>query len=357
MMFLKKQKWASIFIINVFILWLLLEVLLRIVWKSPYTEPFPNTALYYPNLSTIFRNVDQVFDGGLKEVKFKTSHLSFILNEKNELPHGNYALSLGGSTTECALLPEGKRWPDLINTPTLNYGKSRLDSIDSYFNLKYILDHFKLHPQFIFVLDGVNNLSHLLSDRFIFEETSYQHQYGVWWQNAILRHFYVFTFVKKFFQNQNYVEFYKSQVENNLKHPPMFMDDLQKTWMEKRDLFHKKLLEINSKIKNLALSHHSQVILLTQPHSFFEDYVPSNKLDLRVTPIVDGKRLGILEAGWLMNEFNKLTIQVAKELNIIFLDTAECMAKQNSSNLFYDAVHLTETGAKVFAQCINEELR
>ena len=72
---------------------------------------------------------------------------------------GLYGLVLGGSTTESALVDEGKRWPDLLAIPSLNFGKSRLNSSHTLINLHVLLNKYKLKPDYIFIMDGINNLS------------------------------------------------------------------------------------------------------------------------------------------------------------------------------------------------------
>ncbi|MBI2501045.1 MAG: hypothetical protein HYW02_06200, partial [Deltaproteobacteria bacterium] len=121
-----------------------IEITLRILWANPYVLLFPDAYIHHPNLHRIFRHLDRVYEGAPDHVYFNTSSLGFIENRRTrELDRGDgtnfYGAAFGGSTTESATVQENSRWTDLLSFPVLNYGLSRMTSVNNYLAMKHVL--------------------------------------------------------------------------------------------------------------------------------------------------------------------------------------------------------------------------
>lgn len=354
-------RWLRLIVMNTCVFVVLADVALRCLWANPYISPYPNTSLHHPQLDFAFHQVHIIDPHAPPTVRFRTSSWSYVQSTRtvrlaSQLPAGDYAIALGGSTTECALLPEDSRWPDLVRWPTLNYGKSRLDSADSLVNLRFLTETKGLRPRIIFILDGVNNLSHLLQRGLPLPGPHYRHQYGAWWQDRILRHVYVAAFAWKFLQRGDYREFYRDQVVRNLHHDGIDEIELQRYWQAHQDEFRRQLHVLYSHLHAVTERAHAVGIVLTQPHAYQESFQPALGQDLRTFPVIQDRRLSLQQSRWLFDQFNALTRKVARTIGLLVIDTAACLAPDAAGELFYDAVHLTMTGARRFAECVNGEL-
>ena len=157
------MKIIKIVTINVLVFLFLFELLLRFFWNNSYV-PFDDKVYFHkPFVSYEFINISQLYDYE-KKIILRTGKYGNIINKKKIGIQKNqtYALALGGSSVESALVPEGLRWPDLLSIPTFNFGKSRLNSSHTVENLKYIFKNYDLKPKYIFIMDGVNNLSNYI---------------------------------------------------------------------------------------------------------------------------------------------------------------------------------------------------
>jgi len=77
----------------------------------------------------LFKNISKIY-GEEETVSFRTNRFRSIIGPKGfeEIIENDFAIALGGSTTEYALVAENKQWPDLVRLLTLKFGKSRLSS-------------------------------------------------------------------------------------------------------------------------------------------------------------------------------------------------------------------------------------
>ena len=344
----------KVILINLILIFFLLEVSLRIFWTNPYVSSYENAYFHEPNVDLKFSKINKLYNYK-KKVTFRTGKYGNIKNGINDpIDFHNYAIVLGGSSTESALVPEGKRWPDLLNIPTLNFGKSRLNTSHSVKNLEYIINEYNLTPSKVFVMDGVNNL----------------HNFIYWGKNGlskpdfssgkslykfILKNYYTSAFFFSLVKRSDYYLFYKIDVERRKMLPKMTDEDFEKYWGENKDKMYDTLMLALSKIKDLSRKNNIEVHILTQPHAYDENYNIYNE-DLRVTPIINNKSLSIKQSRTLMQYYNKLTTIVAKDLSLNFHDISACFESTDTSDLLYDAFHFTIEGSEFFAECLNAKL-
>jgi len=349
------MKIIKIVTINVLVFLFLFELLLRFFWNNSYV-PFDDKVYFHkPFVSYEFINISQLYDYE-KKIILRTGKYGNIINKKKIGIQKNqtYALALGGSSVESALVPEGLRWPDLLSIPTFNFGKSRLNSSHTVENLKYIFKNYDLKPKYIFIMDGVNNLSN----------------YITWGENGlsspeystnkniikfIRKNYYTSALIIDLIKKNNYFLFYKADTERRNKlaiHKDFFLSEFIR--LNKKKMFNSlqsKLIEM----KKISQSNNFKIIILTQPNSYYKNF-KAYQYDLRTKPIINGKALTIEQAYNLSRFYNELTKEVAQSVNLSFIDINKCFDKKNTSGLFYDSFHFTIEGSKYFAKCLNKSL-
>ena len=346
------MKILKLIVINCSLLFILCELMLRVAWQSPYVPSYEGAYFHEPNQSVIFKNVSKIY-GQTDIVYFKTDDYGAIVGpeETSNILKGDYAIALGGSTTECALVTENKRWPDLLDLPTINFGKSRLNSSHTLKNLNFVIENYKMEPRLIFIMDGVNNLSAYLSrgpmGLFSTDPKGFY--------RLALTYSYTLALIWTNIKSNDYFAFYKTQVSLNKQMPLMQEEELQKYWIKEKNSIFNSQVKVFKKFKETIKNKNSKIIILTQPHAFEDNYFPM-KTELRSTPIINNKRLSIKQAKWLMDSYNETTVEAAKFSNLSLIDVSLCFQGVDTSSLFYDAYHYTEKGSKYFAKCLTDSL-
>lgn len=342
---------------------LVLEIAVRLFWQNPYVLPEEKAYVHHPNLHQKYYHIDELYADAPEPVLFNTSDFGFIENSKTrswggERSKGDFALALGGSTTESGTVTEDRRWADLLDVLTLNFGKSRMYSYNTYYNLLHLLGKKGLRPRWIFVMDGVNNLSHYLSigpeafdvskDRYAFSKAK---------SLFVLQHVHLAAFLWKLPRQSNFVRFYEFLAARNKRNPVLEDADFE-DWKERnRNPIRKTLTKILAEMKSASRPSETKMILLTQPHSYRSDYRPYRNRDLRVFPLIGGKRLSLDQSREAMALWNEATVEAGRELGIPTADVAACFDRADVSDLIYDAWHFTQKGSDYFAQCLKQELK
>ena len=139
------------------------ETALRLAWTNPYTleRAGPHRfRLHRPSLHATVTARDLYAGGG--EVRFATGSDRAVGSGREDF--SSAAIALGGSTTESALVPEGGRWPDLVAGGARNFGVSGNTLIDSYRNLRWLVDSGEAAIETVFLTHAINDLRALLSE-------------------------------------------------------------------------------------------------------------------------------------------------------------------------------------------------
>ncbi len=346
---------------------LLIELGLRWLWLNPYSlyaEPHSESRLHEPGL-VAYVNVDNDTYPGTHSIRFAINSTKAVSSGPAANP--GEIIALGGSTTECGLIPEGQRWPDLLDPPAHNFGVSGNTSLDSYQNLKYLLA--KGAPKFktILLMHGVNDL-----DRFLSRGLE---DFNRWEPRPIANVLamldsadqQIFSFLRvKDSALLSFIRYYS----NNLKGRPFYtplakqaaaqagqapLSDsgfagltqrLRKELLPAREKIYRQLAELCDRAG-------LDLVLLTQPHAFAADYRPPGP-DLRVFPSYHGKLLNTAQTSFVMDLINNQTRSLAAQLDLRLLDADACFTAGNTDLWFFDSVHYTPEGAKQFATCINQ---
>jgi len=290
-------------------------------------------------------------------------HTKNSLGFRGEEPPINFLNSLkiitvGGSTTECTFISDGKTWTDVLSKKLkgefryLWMNNAGFDGHSTFGHIVLMEDYIvKLKPDIVLFLVGANDQSIMDPNEQDLE---------------ILRSKYVFTSVKSFFKSManhsevfalglNIYRYWKAVqigVEhaefdfNNYKRIDLnryLNDDYLKTKkqsLEASKVYAEEFRKRLQKLIKISTNNHIEPVLITQP-AFYGDFIDDvTKVDFQFTAI-----------SWeLLEIFNDVTRQVGKENNILVIDLAKEMPK--SSKYYYDWLHYTNEGAEKVAEII-----
>jgi lysophospholipase L1-like esterase len=289
-------------------------------------------------------------------------------------------LAVGGSTTECLYVTDKRSWPWLLQD-TLNQrlkqavfvgnaGKSGLLAIHH----DYLLRNYPLADKFewIIVLVGINDLgAHLRQNygnrrltvaqetlsptyadkayyRFLtpfrllertamlgaIGETVVQDPQGLWYQSARQRR-------------------QDSLRVRTINQPPADFDSMLATYAA-------DLRSIVDATRRMSDTHHvkQRLVLVTQP-TMYREGLPEDLERLLWGFADDASAYSTPNLAGMMDAFNQVLIQVARETNVDFIDLASMLPKDTS--VFYDDAHFNDAGsarvAEVFADFFAAQLK
>lgn len=344
-----------------------MEVLLRLLWANPYLlnyEAGDNVRFHPKNMRGYFK-VERLYEGEHR-IRLKVLD-NFAISDGRE--HKKEAVCLGGSTTESALVPEGLRWPDIINPPCYNYGVSANTLIDGYRDLRHLVQEGVVTAKKVYIMFGVNDLRAFLLKREVPFDTN-------GWLNDPLgntlstidkadtglpggiriKDSSLLSFILHNYQNIRGRAFYSSylkQVKEQAalqvvsdKEFDVFLKELREDFLPKRMEVYQRIRDFASGPKSLSVTY------LTQPHAFDEDFTPYAD-DLRLYPVYKGKKMTLLQASMAMDVINAHTREAASLFGHKVIDVEACFRGKPLGGLFYDSVHYTLKGSRQFAQCVD----
>lgn len=363
-------KTLLINITTILIILLVSEFALRLTWVNPYQ--LKNDHLAYTRLHPAGLHLE-----GVVSELYPGRHLiAFHINDDYSLA-GDFQenptpvnIAVGGSTTECGLVPEGNRWPDLLNEPALNYGVSANTLIDGFYNLRYINETVGENIGNVFVMFAVNDLrAYLLKGHANFTREKWRQKLGniadsiddasrKVFAGLQLKQSYVLSFVQYYWSQYAGRDFYSGAIlsrekQKRLDYLPdsdyeFFLREFSEQFLPKRE-------EILEDYYRYTSENNINLIFLTQPHAFGRKF-PAHTMDLRLYPVVDGKKMTGEQAAAVMDLLNNQTRTFSKTHNLTLIDVESCLEKNAPHEMFYDSVHYTLEGSKAFSECVNEAL-
>ena len=363
-----KSVWlarAALVVLAPLLAFTLLEGLLRLAWVNPYT-PSPPVDRYQSRLGDAWWRASAytggLYDGGGRIQGVRTRFRSLSGGGPDV---ATPVIALGGSTTEAVLVPQGQRWPDLLEPPAMNYGVAENSVIDSYRNLSLLLNEIDLRPQRILLMHAVNDLTEILRapDHFgidllphrpihnPLEAEATRRIMGVPVRDSWLLSFISFQFYERVGRDL-------TRAAPPVVLPPnaIFLGEPQ---IQALADYVKTLLPARKQaiqaIQELAAAHGAELVLLTQPHAMRPDYEPY---------LVERRMMRTFRSQWMPYEgdamlfgiVNDHTRQVAADLGLALVDVDQCFEALNPTPLFYDGVHYTPMGSVAVAECINNTL-
>ena len=304
-----------------------------------------------------------------KSSKFDATiiHTKNSLGFRGEDPPADFAkyfkiITVGGSTTECTFLSDGKTWTDQLgkklktNFKDIWINNAGFDGHSTFGHLVLMEDYIaKLQPQIVLFLIGANDQGtddmgeqdmEIMRNRFYYYSVK-------GYLKSMANHSEVFSLGLNFYRYWKSVKIGVEHTEldfeifKNVDINYYMTDDYIKSKKNNLQLsrisaegFRKRL----QRLIDISIKNNIEPILITQP-SFYGDFIDDvTKVDFKFTTM-----------SWeILEIFNDVTRQVGKENNILVIDLDREMPK--SSKYYYDWLHYTNEGAEKVAEIIYNNL-
>lgn len=285
-----------------------------------------------------------------------THHTKNSLGFRGPEPPADWAsrltiLTIGGSTTECLFLSDGKTWADELarriaaERPDAWVNNAGLDGQSTFGHLILLRDFVStLRPTLAVFLIGTNDVGR--GDPTDFDSALRPQSYGRLHHAAtfLAEHSAVASLTQNLLRvvRTHSAGFGHSEVNLHAK-PRGLIDapDMDRLLADHRRLYldgyRRRVRQIVETSRGLG----TEPVLLTQPALYGEAIDPTTGVDLREV-YIDGATNGIL--GWrLLELYNDVTREVGREMGAAVIDLAREMPKD--SQYFYDFLHFTNEGA------------
>ena len=341
--------------IGCIIAFILLEIILRCYNPFEFRQQGDTIVLpanaRYEIKNTQFLSLDSVI------VHTKNS-LGFRGEEKPvDFENRISVITVGGSTTECFYISDGKDWSALLSNklksdlPTIWINNAGMDGHSTFGHQILLHDHLsKIKPNYVTFLVGVNDVGRTDLD----ESTGPEHK---GWKGFVKKHSTVVGLIVNLKRN------YEAR-KRGINHNPTDLksceqlDSLDLAGIQDQVDFHKKQLagKYKNRLRVLIDSCRAlgiRPILITQPA-----LIGAGGDDLTGVDLERIKRWDPLggKAFWLTLEvYNDVTRTLAIEKGVHLIDLARQMPK--SSRYFYDCEHFTVSGCEMVAQILYEDLK
>jgi lysophospholipase L1-like esterase len=337
-----------------------LEVLLRVFQPMEYRVR-GNKIILTPDRKYIFDNnkIDKVD----KVIYVSRNHLGF----RGEALPGDFAhtltiLTVGGSTTECIQISEGKTWSDILASKLkrrfkpLWLNNAGIDGHSTFGHLVLMEDYIvRLKPKMVIFLLGAND--RYLTDSSALDKKSFKKPAATSWKgfvNTLAWYSEVVNYAVNL--NRHAQALRVGVVHRNIDFAKLktidITDDHLKALLEQ----HKKLYlnpyrQRLQKLIDLARGHGIEPVLITQPMIYGAVIDPVSGADLGRVDIggINGKTT------WeILKLYNQVTTQVAAQNQVLLIDLANELPK--TSRYFYDTLHFTNEGCQAVAEIIFQHL-
>ncbi len=268
---------------------------------------------------------------------------------------------LGGSTTECRVVPEDSRFPYLVGRRLEETLKVKVNSYNgarsgnnSLHSINILLHKLMpLHPDFVVMMHNINDLVALLYE-------------GTYWNKNASRRVLVEVrptlagHVRGFFQvlrAYTIPHLYQAIIElgQRVKGGDQDADEFGHLRRKKVEINKPYLLkEFRANLQSfidLCRARGITPVLLTQPNRLQGNLDPKTWKEVQ---ILEDKGISFREFGELHGLFNQAIREVGAANQVLVVDLAKEIPAEEK--YVYDPVHLTERASKMAAQIISREL-
>jgi lysophospholipase L1-like esterase len=292
------------------------------------------------------------------------NHMGF----RGELPPHNFAdcltiIAIGGSTTECTLISDGKTWCDILaaklkekfNPLWLNNGG--LNGHSSFGNIISMQDYVvKIRPKVVLFLIGANDIG--LNAPWDFDQNYLKKNpvrglLGTFWE-GLINHSRILSYAI------NFQRYYRAKQMGltqpifdfaKLKQPDISPEKIQALLQEHRGKYLKGYAGRLSKLIEISRSHGIEPVMITQPMVFGNLIDPYTGVNLAKPKcwIANG------EGMWkLLELYNGVMRETARQHHVHLIDLARQMPK--STEFYYDTYHYTNAGCRKVAEIVYQGL-
>jgi lysophospholipase L1-like esterase len=269
-------------------------------------------------------------------------------------------VTIGGSTTECAYINDGKTWTDAIynrlkqNFPALWMNNAGLAGHSTFGHIALVKDFIrKIRPNFVLFLVGVNDMRRNdLTDSDKSNMTGYYRTVLTF----ISRHSELCNTIVNLFRTREARK--RTLVDRNIdltkegKDTLVLNESYTNTYLIADEQYLPAYRNRLQTLVDLCRQQHIRPVLVTQPALVGEGRDPLTNAsleNLRVGENVNGK------LWWLsLEKYNDVARAVAAENDVPLIDLAREMPK--SSLYFYDLVHFTNRGCDEVGSIISRAL-
>lgn len=344
------------------LLLVLLELAARALWSDQYDLPsgrspvsvagqVRTTRLHPPGFQMTMRADGIYRDAGA--CRFRTDARSELLGgtDAQAREPAPLWLALGGSTTECALVPEGRRWPDLLPRRVANFGVSGNTCGNSLANLVALLPQ---APQRVLLMHAYNDvlafvrqgqaldLAHL--DGGPIDLYATERPRG-WFAGSRLVRFLTYIHAER--SGRFYLGHYERFVTQQATMPWLTDEGFDQAALLLEKVLLPQRTAILTEIAQRCAAAGAELVLLTQPHSYAAADLTGP--DLRTSLCWQGQKLRFSHCARLLDAVNEHTRAIAQRLGVTLVDVAGTFAARDQAALFYDQVHYTPEGCRVVA--------
>lgn len=339
------------------------EGLLRLAWSNPYRLEVPGEAyvrLHRPGLRATV-SARRLYAGGGDVLVATDAERAIRAGVGTVRPS---AVALGGSTTESALVPEGLRWPDLVPGGARNYGVSGNTSVESYWNLLHLTGNPGHGIERVYLTHAVNDLRAFLGDAgelsveswrqppvdlFSVDDPGQRLAFGLTIRDSWLLSLIRFT--ERELRGRTIFDAYLANREAQAGLPVLGEAGFRRFNRRLREELLPHRAVVLERFADAAEEHGLEVVACSQPHAYRTDF-DAFAADLRLYPVVNGRRMSMEQTAAAMAAINRQSLAIAARLGWRAVDAATCMAGEDPDPLFYDSVHLTPAGSRMFADCV-----
>jgi lysophospholipase L1-like esterase len=334
-----------------------LEVLLRVY--NPLEIRFRPDRIVLPvNKRYIFNNADK-----FTKLPPTTKHTKNSLGFRGPPPPRDFRdyltiITIGGSTTECFYLSDGRTWPDFLEEKLSRefnrvwVNNAGLDGATTYRHLILMEDYvIKLRPRVVLFLMGINDVG---AGDLAAAEKHRGHDLRRRWRNLLHRS-------EVYALGQNLSRYFMAQSRGlhhteidlkkagTLNHPPAGAASrmLQDYEADSLPFFAARL----EKLIKVCRDHGIEPVLITQPTLYGPGVDPVTGVDLEAVKVGDSNGRLMFQ---VIDLYNGVTRQVAQKDGALLIDLARELPR--NSAYYYDYLHYTEAGARAVAGVVDAQL-
>ena len=333
------------------------EIILRI------HNPFPSSVVgdkivLTPNYRKVY--VNNVLKGAMDSAIVYQRNSIGLRGEEPPVPFESHLsiIAIGGSTTECMLISEGKTWENVLqkklqnNLPTCWINNAGFSGHSTFGHLILLRDYIlALRPRICLFTVGVNDIARTDLRPHDTEFTMTNQK----WVLALARKSRLVNAVLSLYRNhlakeKNVADNYRFKLSGN---PTLLLPDsvIAKAITRERSLLNGYAQRLQQLIQ-LCRSNKIEPIFITQPSLMGEIKDNITGVDLGSYKLNDSTNGNLY---WRKVElYNNETVKVATDSGLLVIDVANQLPK--SSTYFYDAIHFNITGCSAVAELIAKKL-
>ena len=274
-------------------------------------------------------------------------------------------IALGGSTTECLLLSDGKDWPAVLysiskkDIPLVWINNAGIDGHSTYGHTILMEDYIiKIRPKIVLFLIGINDVG--LEKIKSYDEKTMIKGISFASLKAFLKSTEDHSEILSLGKN---IDRCRRAKARQLSHHQIDVEKLGYVNLEERSILEKKLLDeskflipFETRLENIIrISRAANItpVFITQPVLYGNGVDPVTGVDLGKIKMANDSS-GFLN--WKILElYNQKTRDIGKKNDVLIIDLATKMPKR--SDLYYDLMHFTNKGAETVAKIIFNDLK